>query len=248
MKVIIKRQVDKELFESTYEVDLVGKTLLEIMQYIKEELDSSFSFRHQCGSGICGSCSINVNGIATRSCTYIPTNEETLLLEPLLGFSVIRDLIIDESILLNHQKSSQSFLHTYDKSSVTTPSEMNKYHLQSECIKCNACYSACPVFQTNPEFLGPLLLTKSWRYFSDIREHEYKSHIENIQKTLWDCILCGDCIPVCPQGISPKADITFLQAKSSANGFSNPNANAFGSSFRDPYSGFSNSGFGSPFS
>jgi succinate dehydrogenase / fumarate reductase, iron-sulfur subunit len=241
MRVTITRKVDENSFSSTYEIASTDKTLLEILKEIKSTQDSTLSFRHQCGSGICGSCSMNVNGVAVRACTYKPSSD-TLQIDALNGFPIVRDLIIDDTLLISQQQKTKAFLHQNDSSAKTTETELKKYALQSECIKCNACYSACPVFQTNPDFIGPLLLTKSWRYFSDVREGDYKSHIENIQPSVWDCILCGDCIPVCPVGISPKMDITFLQTKSSANGYSNPNAMSFGGGFGDPYSGF-----GSPF-
>jgi len=106
--------------------------------------------------------------------------------------------------------------------------------VQSDCILCGSCYSACPVYAVNEEFLGPpFALTRTWRYVSDRREEDEKSKIETIQTNgVWDCTLCNECTMVCPQGISPKSDIEKLRSKSAMAGYSDPNfANSFGGGF-----------------
>jgi len=99
---------------------------------------------------------------------------------------------------------------------------------------CGACFSACPVYATNEEFIGPFALTRSWRYVSDVREQDIQEKIESIQTNgIWDCTLCSECVPVCPQGIAPKQDIAMLRAKSGIMGFMDPNFGG-GMSFGTP--------------
>jgi len=88
------------------------------------------------------------------------------------------------------------------------------------------------VTKVNPDFLGPFILTKTWRYISDSREADEKGKIEAVQTNgVWDCILCGECALVCPQGINSKMDISFLQTKSSLFGYANPNFGSFTTGF-----------------
>jgi len=103
-------------------------------------------------------------------------------------------------------------------------SEEKQTEKQSDCILCDSCYSACPVLEVNPNFIGPFALTRTYRYTSDPREGEIKPIIDNIQTNgIWDCTLCGECTAVCPQGIDPKMDITMLRSQSVQFGYSDPN-------------------------
>ena len=81
------------------------------------------------------------------------------------------------------------------------------------------CYSACPVYAVNPAFEGPFALTRSWRYVSDARAGDVRAKLEAVQQNgIWDCTLCNECVPVCPQGIAPKQDINMLRSKSGMEG------------------------------
>ena len=85
---------------------------------------------------------------------------------------------------------------------------------------CGSCYSACPVYAVNEEFIGPFSLTRVWRYVSDAREKEPNEKIDTIQTNgIWDCTLCNECTLVCPQDISSKSDIEKLRSKSAMSGY-----------------------------
>ena len=107
--------------------------------------------------------------------------------------------------------------------------------VQSDCILCGSCYSACPVYAVNEDFLGPFSLTRVWKYVSDKREEGAEEKINHIQTSgVWDCTLCNECTLVCPQDISSKADIEKLRSKSAMVGYSDPNFasfNSFGGGF-----------------
>ncbi len=231
MKLIISRHSGTESFSSEYDVALEGATLLEMLKNIKATKDATLSFRHACGSGICGSCSVRADGRPVLACTYKPEGD-TVVVQPLEGVEVLRDLITDEHVFERKQRRTAARLTPTKSPVAATQADLEQFERQSSCIECASCYSACPVIKVNPEFIGPFLLTKSWRYVTDSREADDKGKIDALQQDgVWDCILCGDCVPVCPQGINPKMDITFLQTKSSALGHVNPNMGDFGGGF-----------------
>jgi fumarate reductase iron-sulfur subunit len=83
------------------------------------------------------------------------------------------------------------------------------------------------VYAVNPDFIGPFALTRVWRYVSDPRESQSAAKMAAVQTNgIWDCTLCGECVPVCPQGIAPKQDIAMLRTKSGMLGYQDPNAAA----------------------
>jgi len=206
-----------------------GLTLLQALQHIKATLDPTLSFSSGCRSGICGSCALRVNGREELSCSYKP--HEGDLIEALQYHPIARDLIVDKTHAKETLKRSTAWLHTVQATNITIEAE-KRTEIQSDCILCDSCYSACPVLAVNPDFLGPFALTRVYRYTVDPREGDAKSAIEQIQTNgVWDCTLCGECTAVCPQGIDPKMDITMLRGSSTQYGYSDPNFGAMNFGF-----------------
>ena len=198
-----------------------GLTLLQALQHIKATVDSTLTFKSGCRSGICGTCSVRVNGREELSCSYKP--KEGDLIEPLQYHKVQRDLIVDKSRAKATLKTATAWLHQSMPATITIKEE-KRTETQSDCILCDSCYSSCPVLAVNPDFLGPFALTRAYRYTADPREGDIKSTIDAIQLNgVWDCTLCGECTAVCPQGIDPKMDITMLRGTSTQYGYSDPN-------------------------
>ncbi len=241
MKITIKRFNEKESFEE-YEV-LENRTLLENLQEIKENSDSTLTFKYGCRSGVCGCCAVRVNGQERLSCKT-KVNENALI-EPLKNYKVLKDLVVDLSKEEELIRGSQAFLHEYSKEIISSKDE-KQIDTQSNCILCQSCYSSCPVFETNENFLGPYALTRALRYVDDKKEQSSIDILTSVQNSgIWDCTLCGNCTFVCPQGIDPKMDITKLRMKSVQKGFedkSMQNFNSFNSGF-DPLGGFNPNGF-----
>ena len=204
-----------------------GKTLLEILEDIKSKIDPTLTFSIGCRSGVCGSCAVKVNGKEVLACEYKP--KENDFIEPLSVMSVIRDLIIDTKEANRSLKRAKAFLSKPVKKEMNEEDE-KKIERQSDCILCASCYSSCPVFETNKDFLGPFALTRAYRYLIDIREEDKKSKVDAVvQNGIYDCTLCGNCTEVCPQGIDPKTDIMMLQSWAAKYGYTNPNISSFGS-------------------
>ena len=234
MKIKIKREsgiVD-------YSLDLEDITLLEALNSIKTTQDSTLTYSSGCRSSVCGSCSMRVNGKEVLACAYKIKDGD--LVEPLKNLPVIRDLVVDMDKAYSFNKKAKAWQSSLSKDILLIPEDEKINELQSDCILCASCYSACPVYAVNGEFLGPFTLTRMWRYVSDKREPNKKEKIDDIQTNgVWDCTLCNECTLACPQGISSKADIEKLRFKSSEYGYMDP---SFSSGF-----GFDGTSFdGSP--
>ena len=222
--MLLKIKRNEEIKE--YSVENKNMTLLEALKQIKENIDPTLAFSWGCRSGVCGSCAVIVNGKEVLACEC--KVKEGDLVEPLKNVEVIKDLVANHDRALGKNKLAKAFLETYNNADLTNEDE-SLNELQSDCILCSSCYSACPVFSVNEDFIGPFALTRVWKYVVDKRECEFKSKIDTIQTNgVWDCTLCNECTIVCPQGISPKQDIEKLRAKSTQFGYIDPNFGSFG--------------------
>jgi len=222
MKIAIKRYHNQQTSINSYDVALKSPTLLEALTYINENIDHTLTFNSGCRSSVCGSCAVSVNAKPQLACAY--KIQEGDLIEPMRYFEVIKDLVVDHNPAQSTLISSKS----YSEPTIPTPlvsQEKEKLNeLQSDCILCGVCYSACPVFETNKDFLGPFALTRVWRYVSDDRDSAKQEKIDTIQSQgVWDCTLCAECTIACPQEISSKDDILKLRTKSAQAGYSDPN-------------------------
>jgi len=217
MKITIQRDRSVESFEVSE-----GLTLLAALYEIKEEHDASLTFSSGCRASICGACAVRVNGKEVLACAH-KINENDIV-EPLQYHPVLRDLKVDKQKAKETLKKASAWLHQPQSLVEITPKDEHRTERQSDCILCDSCYSACPVFAVNPDFLGPFALTRAYRYSEDKREGNVKEIIDHIQTNgVWDCTLCGECTAVCPKGIDPKMDITMLRGTSLQHGYSDPN-------------------------
>ena len=227
MKISVKRE--NGFVE--YGVELKETTLLEVLNFVKQTQDNSLSFSSGCRSGVCGSCSMRVNEREVLACTYKVKDGDVI--EPLRNVTLIRDLVVDMDKSYTFNAKSKSWLSSLNSDARLTSEDEKINEVQSDCILCGSCYSACPVYSVNEEFLGPFALTRVWKYVSDKRELDASEKIETIQTNgVWDCTLCNECTIVCPQNISSKADIEKLRVKSTIAGYSDPSfSNSFGGGF-----------------
>lgn len=219
-----------------YQIDESINNLLEAFTYIKENIDKSFGYKYGCRSGVCGSCSVRVNGMEHLACCTSFKEDDKV--EPLKNLPILKDLITDDTNI--KKKLQQSKAHLETKSNIT-PKQKNidTIDIESNCILCNSCYSSCPVYEVNPNFIGPFALTRVYRYIEDIKEEDKQNKVDTIQSNgVWDCTLCGNCNMVCPQQIDIKTDIMKLQHISTKHGHPNP---IFSSSFNGGFdTGFNN--------
>ena len=222
--------------------EINSNNLLNGLIEVKTNFDSTLTFRCGCKSGICGSCAVKVNGVERLACkTNIQNND---LVEPIKNSSIIKDLVVDvshETLLI------QKVIDTIksDDNIELDKADIKKIDLQSNCILCNSCYSTCPIYDVNKDFLGPFALTRALRYVNDKRLINKGTILDSIQSSgIWDCTLCSACTLVCPQNIDPKADIMQLQNISVQNGYTNPyTQNLDFNSFDNDFGGFNPNSF-----
>ena len=220
-----------------YTIPLEDVTLLEVLNSIKTTQDPSLAFSSGCRSSVCGSCSVRVNDKEVLACAY--KVQEGDKIEPMKNMPLIRDLVVNMDKALETNKRAKVWLESFNKEAKLDDKDEQTNALQSDCILCGSCYSACPVYSVNEEFLGPFALTGVWKYVSDKREASPEGKIETIQSNgVWDCTLCNECTLVCPQGISSKADIEKLRMRSTMAGYSDP---AFAQGFNGGGFGFDGS-------
>ena len=227
----LKLKIQRETLQE-FELDVHDVTLLSALNSIKMEIDSTLTYASGCRSSVCGSCSMRVNGREVLACSYKLQDGDVV--EPLKNVPIIRDLVVDMSKALSFNASSKAWLSSPNNGVALSHDDEKVNEIQSDCILCGSCYSACPVYSVNEEFLGPFALTRVWKYVSDKRESDSTLKIDTVQiNGVWDCTLCNECTLVCPQNISSKADIEKLRMKSSMTGYSDPSfaSSSFGGGF-----------------
>ena len=186
-------------------------SVLQGLQYIKDHLDGSLTFRWSCRMAICGSCGFVLNGVPKLGCeTFLRDyHPGTLRVEPLSHFPIVRDLAIDQSDFLKKLDSVKPYLinpGTPEKGTfVQTPKQMDEYYQYSKCINCLLCYAACPQYGLNNAFTGPAALALLQRYNADSRDAGKAERMEvvNTEDGVWGCTLVGYCSEVCPKGVDP---------------------------------------------
>ena len=258
-KVKIQRYnpTTNQKYYQTYGVDLDEKlTILEVIEYIKNNLDPTLTYRAFCKSAICGSCAMVVNGLSKLTCKLNAVNnliDGILEIAPLKQFDVIKDLVVNQDKGFNIIKKTQTFMlpknPPQDSEFEISPQEEKSYDKQTECILCMSCYSDCPAVENDKNYFGPFIFSKINRFVNDSRDSITTQRIDNVMNgNIFSCVECQACIIACPKGLTPQFDIKNLQTKALAQGYTNPNQMEFGNlggGFNDfeSFGGFNPNGF-----
>jgi succinate dehydrogenase / fumarate reductase iron-sulfur subunit len=213
--------VDKEPYMQDYDIDLTPNTrmLLDALIQIKE-LDDSLSLRRSCREGVCGSDAMNINGKNGLACiTPLEELKQPVVLRPLPGLPVIRDLIVDMTQFFEHYNSIKPYLINKDTPPTTerlqSPEDRAKLDGLYECILCAACTTSCPSFWWNPDkFVGPAGLMQAYRFIADSRDQAQQERLENLEDPyrLYRCHNIMNCVDVCPKGLNPSKAINEIKA------------------------------------
>jgi len=222
IKVKVQRYLperDSKPWWQEFEVPYTQDTsVLEALQYIKDELDASLSFRWSCRMAICGSCGFMINGVPKLGCKTFVRDYPKLEIAALSGFPIERDLVADMSDFVGKLETIKPYIirddaqeleSPPDQAFTQTPAQMSRYKQFSMCINCGLCYSACPQFSRNPEFLGPAALALAFRYNQDSRDQGSAQRMPflNAEEGVWSCTFVGYCSEVCPKKVDPAAAI-----------------------------------------
>jgi fumarate reductase iron-sulfur subunit len=196
-------------------------TVLDGLNHVKNEIDTTLAFRWSCRMGICGSCGANVNGEPKLTCGTFLTDYAPgpVRIEPLANFPVIRDLVVELSDFLAKLGTVQPWLIRDEEQPVAdgeylqTPAELDEYKQFSMCINCMLCYSACPVYGLDSKFLGPAALALAQRYNLDSRDDGAHRRLTVLSQPegVWGCTFVGECSRACPKGVDPAGAIQRLK-------------------------------------
>ncbi|HET6214563.1 MAG TPA: succinate dehydrogenase/fumarate reductase iron-sulfur subunit [Micromonosporaceae bacterium] len=191
--------------------------VLDGLNFVKDELDGTLSYRWSCRMGICGSCGANINGEPKLTCATFLTDYAPgpIRIEPLANFPIIRDLVVEMTDFMRKLGAVKPWIIRDEEKPVEdgeylqTPAELEEYQQFSMCINCMLCYSACPVYGLDNKFIGPAAIALAQRYNLDSRdegEHQRLTVLSS-HEGIWDCTFVGECSRACPKGVDPAGAI-----------------------------------------
>lgn len=205
----------------TYEVELDGheRMLLDALVKLKK-LDESIAFRRSCREGVCGSDAMNINGKNGLAClTNMRELPEKIVLRPLPGLPVVRDLIVDMTQFFNQYHSIKPYLINDEpppeKERLQSPEEREELDGLYECILCASCSTSCPSFWWNPDkFIGPAGLLAAYRFLIDSRDTETSERLDGLSDafSVFRCHSIMNCVSVCPKGLNPTRAIGHIKS------------------------------------
>ena len=201
-------------YEVPYRKDWV---VLDALNYVKDKLDGSLSYRWSCRMGICGSCGMMVNGEPKLTCaTFLSASAPgPVRVEPLRYFPVVRDLVVELTDFFSKLGAVKPWIVRREEKPLAegehlqTPRQVEAYKQYSMCINCALCYSACPVFGLDPIFIGPAAIAMAQRYNLDSRDQGAPERMAVLSQHegIWGCTFVGECSVVCPKNVDPAGAI-----------------------------------------
>ena len=191
--------------------------VLDGLNYIKDRVDGSLSYRWSCRMGVCGSCGMTVNGEPKLTCeTFLSEyGSGPVRVEPLRNFPVVRDLVVEISDFMRKLVAVKPWIIRDKEKPVSegeylqTPDELEEFKQFSMCINCMLCYSACPIYGLEPAFIGPAAIALAQRYNLDSRDEGNDERLEILSEHdgIWGCTFVGECTEVCPKHVDPAGAI-----------------------------------------
>ena len=206
----------------TYEVDLekCGQMVLDALIHVKNDIDSTLTFRRSCREGICGSCAMNIDGVNTLACTKsISDIGHDIRIYPLPHTPVVKDLVPDLSQFYAQYADIKPWMQT------RSPAPEESERLQSkedrekldglyECILCACCSTSCPSYWWNSDrYLGPAILLQAYRWIIDSRDENTEDRLGELEDpfSLYRCHTIMNCTNTCPKGLNPARAIAEIK-------------------------------------
>ncbi|WP_291999836.1 succinate dehydrogenase iron-sulfur subunit [Caldivirga sp.] len=210
---------------SEYKVEVTNRqTVLDALLKIKATQDATLAVRYSCRMGTCGSCAMIINGTPRLACETKPfeLGTDVITVEPLSNLKPIKDLVTDMDDFFEKHKAVDPWLIRKDEKEQFE--QLDTYYPQTEeqllnylefsyCIKCGACYAACPMVFLNKNYLGPQALAAAYRWSADNRDEGYVLRLKIVDSDngVWSCHYSGTCSKVCPKGVDPALAINLLK-------------------------------------
>jgi succinate dehydrogenase / fumarate reductase iron-sulfur subunit len=215
-------ETDQEPYMQDLEIDTEGKDLmvLDVLELLKAQ-DPSIGYRRSCREGVCGSDGVNMNGKNGLAC--ITALSETvknnkLVIRPLPGLPVVRDLVVDMAMFYKQYEKIKPYLLNDTPAPaierLQSPEDREKLDGLYECILCACCSTACPSFWWNPDrFVGPSGLLQAYRFLADSRDTATEQRLSDLDDpfSVFRCHGIQNCVSVCPKGLNPTRAIGHIR-------------------------------------
>ncbi len=209
-----------------FDVNQCGPMVLDALLFIKNEIDSTLTFRKSCREGICGSCAMNIDGVNTLACTKsLSEIKGVIKINPLPHMYVIKDLVPDLSQAYKQYQSIQPWMQSTQKYSykngqvrerLQKPEDREKIEGLWECILCFCCSTSCPSYWWNSDkYLGPAVLLQNNRWISDSRDDMKEARLKALDDSfkLYRCHTIMNCTNTCPKNLNPAKAIAEIKNK-----------------------------------
>lgn len=216
-------ETDSQPRMQDYQIELpAGKDMmvLDLLQLVKDQ-DSSITYRRSCREGVCGSDGMNINGRNGLACiTHVSSvvKNNKVVLRPLPGLPVIRDLVVDMTAFYKQYEKVQPFLQNDNPAPaierLQSPEDRAKLDGLYECILCACCSTSCPSFWWNPDkFIGPAGLLQAYRFLADSRDTHTEDRLSALEDpfSVFRCRGIMNCVSVCPKGLNPTKAIGHIR-------------------------------------
>ena len=186
--------------------------VLDALHTIKHYQDGTLSFRRSCAHGICGSDAMRINGVNRLACKVLMRDVfkkagDTVTIEPLMGFPVIKDLVVDMEAFFAQYRSVLPYLISESRppsrERLQSPEDRERFDDTTKCILCAACTTSCPSYWANEEFVGPAAIVNAHRFIFDSRDSAGGERLEilNNREGVWRCRTIFNCSEACPREI-----------------------------------------------
>ncbi len=208
--------------EYTVDLDKCGPMVLDALIHIKNDIDSTLTFRRSCREGICGSCAMNIDGTNTLACLkHCDDIKGDAKVYPLPHMDVVKDLVPDLTHAYAQYASIKPWIETQtppppDQERLQSPEERAKLDGLYECILCFCCSTSCPSYWWNSErYLGPAVLLQAHRWIQDSRDEATGERLDNLEDPfrLYRCHTIMNCTNTCPKGLNPAKAIAEIKQK-----------------------------------
>lgn len=226
MKISIYRfnpEIDAKPYMQDYELDIKKHRVVMVLDALRalKTQDESLAFRRSCNEGVCGSDGMNINGRNRLACTTpLHTLKEPIVLRPLPGMPVIRDLIVDLTNFFKQYERIKPYLQNSQsppgQERLQSPEQRAKLDGLYECILCACCSSSCPSYWWNPDkFIGPAAALQATRFILDSRDDATEERLSELDDaySIFRCRTIMNCADVCPKGLNPSKAISDIRSK-----------------------------------
>ena len=185
--------------------------LLDALNHVKWYIDGSLTYRRSCAHGVCGSDAMLINGANRLACKVLLKNLGSgITVEPMRGFRVIKDLLVDQEPFFEKYKQVKPYLINEDpppeKERLQSPEEREELDGLYECVLCACCSTSCPSFWWNPDkFVGPAGLLQAYRFIADSRDQATAERLDDLEDPyrLFRCHSIMNCVDSCPKNLNP---------------------------------------------